>query len=263
VVSVEELVGGDGCVRTCLHENQMAAVGIEVLLAGCRESCRVTRALELVRSSGPESRREAVEILCNTTDPRAVGPLMEALRRDLRERTGLWASIIPALGALRASEAVPLLIGTLNDMDEDWPGREASARALGEIGDPGAIPALTAAVFRADTRAEAIRALAGFHDERVAEPLLEALQEGEEPEVREAAVEGLRRLGTLAVPALVEALGGFNPEYPETARRVTICTLLGESGDPRALDQLRAACSDPDPEVARCAAGFTCGVVQK
>ncbi len=259
VVGIDELVAGDACVQACLHENQMAAVGVEVLLAQCHESCRVDRALELVKSTDPERYREGVLILCDTTDPRAAAPLVEALRRDLRERTGLWASIIPALGALRVDGAVPLLIGTLNDLDEDWLGREASARALGEIGNPAAIPALTAAVYRADTRADAIRALAGFHDARVVEPLLEALQEGEEREVREAALAGLRDLGTLAVPALLEAFGEYNPEYPETARRVEICTLLGESGDPGALDRLRAARSDPDPAVARCALKFTGG----
>jgi len=242
------------CIQECLQENQQVSVGYEELERMCREECMVTRALHLVRSDDREEYAEGVEILCNSNDQRAVEPLISALRRDLDERTGRWALIIPALGIQRDEAAVPVLIETLTIPDDDWLGREMSARALGDIGSPSAIPALEAAAWRGDTRDEAIKALAGILDSRVVPTLISALDPGEDPETREAATEGLRRLGSEAVPGLVEALGEYAPEHPETERRVWICRLLGESGNPQALEALEAHRSDPDPAVAGCAA---------
>ena len=51
-------------------------------------------------------------------------------------------AIIPALGHLKDERAVPLLIKALNNLDEDWLGREAAARALGDIGATKAMPGL-------------------------------------------------------------------------------------------------------------------------
>ena len=245
------------CLQECLRENQRVAVGYEELERRCREECMVTRALQLVESDDPEEYAEGVRILCDFDDRRAVAPLIAALRRDVADRTGLWARIIPALGALRDPAAVLVLTETLEIPDEDWLGREMSARALGDIGDPSAIPALTAAAWRGDTRDDAIRALAGIPDSHVVPVLVSALDPGEDPETREAATEGLRWLGSMAVPELVEALGEYSPEHPETERREWICRLLGESGDPRALEALQAHRSDPDPAVTRCVAHFT------
>lgn len=244
------------CVRECLRENQHASVGYEELDRRCREACEVTRALRLLRSDDTEEYFEGVRILCGSDDRRAVEPLIIALRRDLGERTGLWAEIIPALGALRDSEAVPVLIETLKIPDDDWLGREMSARALGDIGDPSAIPALSAAAWRGDTRDDAVMALAEIYDIRVVPVLVSALDPGEDPETREAAISGLSRLGSMAVPQLVEVFGEHSSEHPETERRVWICRLLGDSGDPVAMEELAAHRSDPDPAVARCAAGF-------
>jgi len=245
------------CIQDCLRENQQAAVGYEELDRRCAQECEVTRALRLVRSEDSEGHAEGIQILCDSDDRRAVEPLIAALRKDVEERTGLWARIIPALGALRDSAAVPVLIETLENPDEDWLGREMSARALGDIGDPSAIPALTAAAWRGDTRNDAVMALAEIPDSRVIPVLISALDPGEDTETREAAMEGLRWLGSMAVPELVEALGEYEPEHPETERRVWICQLLGESGDPGAMEAFAAHRSDPDPAVARCAARFT------
>jgi HEAT repeat protein len=241
------------CIQECLRENQHAAIGYEELDRMCRDECAVTRALRLVRSDDPEEYAEGLEILCESGDPRAVDPLIAALRRDLEERTGRWAWIIPALGAQRDEAAVPVLVETLTIPDDDWLGREMSADALGTIGSPSAIPALTSAAWRGDTRDEAIRALALILDSRVVPTLISALDPGEEPETREAAAQGLRRLGSEAVPSLVEALGEFAPEHPETERRIWICSLLGEIGNSQAMAALETLQSDPDPAVARCA----------
>jgi HEAT repeat protein len=244
------------CIEECLRENQRVSVGFEELQRRCRDDCEVIRALRLVQSRDAEEYAEGISILCDSDDRRAVGPLIAALRWDLEVRTGQWARIIPALGALRDSSAVPILIETLKIPDDDWLGREMSARALGEIGDASAIPALSAAAWRGDTRDDAVVALAEIYDIRVVPVLVSALDSGEEPETREAAISGLSRLGSMAVPELVEALGEHSSEHPETQRRVWICRLLGESGDLVAMEELTAHRSDPDTAVARCAAGF-------
>ncbi len=100
-------------------------------------------------------------------------------------------------------------------------------------------------------------ALAEIPNADVVPVLISALDPGEDPETREAAMKGLEWLGSMAVPALAEALGDHSSEHPETDRRGWICRLLGDSGDPDALEVLRAHRNDPDPAVARCVAGFT------
>lgn len=245
------------CIQECLRENQQASVGYEELERRCREACELSRALRiLAESEDSEEYAEAVRSLCSSDDDRAVEPLITALKRDLGERTGLWAEIIPALGALKNSKAVPILIETLEILDDDWLGRGMSARALGEIGDPSAIPALTAAAWRGDTRDEAVAALAGIRDPRVVPVLVSAIDPGEDPETRSTAMTGLERLGSMAVPALVDALKEHSSEHPETDRRVWICRLLGDGGDPDALEVLESYRNDPDPAVSRCVARF-------
>ena len=242
------------CLQDCQRENQMAAVGFEVIRAQCQKECRFKKALSRAGSDIREERTEGIKTLCELADPRGVPLLIEALRRDMKERTGLWAWIIPGLGASRDTRAVPVLLETLNKLDDDWLGREMSAQALGDIGDQSATPALLRAVWRADTRDAAIIALAGMNDPRAIEALLSALQPEESPEAREAAMAGLQRLGTAAVPAMVEAFAEYFRESPQTQRRLWLCQLLGTSSDELAVQALGQSLNDPDPAVRQCAA---------
>jgi len=208
------------CIKACIRRNQMAAVGIEVIEKQCKKECKLEKALLLVRSNNSKERRTGVKILCTIRDKRTVAPLIDALKKDLKVRTGLWAWIIPALGESGDHAAVPILMGTLKMPDEDWLGREMSARALGNIGDKSAVPALVDAAGRADTR--------------------------------KAAIKGLLHLGKMAVPALITTFNAFGPEHPETQKRLWLCRLLGESGDKRALERLRKSMKDPDKAVKKC-----------
>lgn len=241
------------CIKNCLYNNQMVAMAIELIEQQCRQDCQYKQALQLSRSSNKEQRIAGVKALCASNDVRAVQPLIKALKRDLQERTGVWAWIIPALGSLRDTSAVPILIDTLTIMDDDWLGREMSAQALGSIGDPAAVKPLLAAAWRADTRDHAIEALAKFHDARVIPVLLSALDPGEEQQTREAAISGLSKLGTLAVPAMIEAFSNVSPEYPDTEKRLLLCQLLAASGDPHALKALHKSITDTDKAIRNCA----------
>ncbi|GEM_PF-2131329 len=245
------------CIRKCLQKNQMVSMGIEVIEKQCRQECEFEKALSLSRSSKDQERADGIKKLCASGDKRSVKPLIEALRRDFKERTGLWAWIIPALGKSGDSASVPVLIEGLEIQDEYWLGREACARALGRIGDPSAVPALIDAAWRGDTRTAAIKALAAIRDERIAPVLISALDPGESREAREAAIKGLHRLGNLAVPALIEAFSDFGPEHPETQKRLWLCRLLGESGDERAIRKLKETRHDPDTAVGECAAEYS------
>lgn len=240
------------CVQRCIRDNQMAAVGMEVIRANCRQQCGLEQALAMARSRDRKTRMEGVKRLCAIDDRRVVPVLCEALERELRERTGLFAWIIPALARQRDPSAVPVLVKSLQTLDETWLGREMSAAALGEIGDLSAIPALNAAAQRGDTRDAAIVALAKFNDKRVVPALLSALQPEEYPETRAAAMAGLHRLGRQAVPAMISAFARYSAEHPETQRRVWLCRLLAESGDERAAAVLRKSENDPDKAVRTC-----------
>ncbi|MCR4439679.1 MAG: HEAT repeat domain-containing protein [bacterium] len=95
---------------------------------------------------------QAARLLGNIREERAIQPLLAALRHQN------WTVRQSAEDALRnfGTKAVPALIEALDS--DDWVVRLRAARALGEIGDPQAIPALQHAVARQDEhpRAKAI-----------------------------------------------------------------------------------------------------------
>lgn len=246
------------CVDQCLRQNQQAAMGYEAIVESCRQECAFEEALVLARSGREEDHLAGSKSLCDSQDMRAVQPLITALQRDVTERTGVWAWIIPALGSSQDSTAVPALIATLTLMDEDWLGREMSARALGDIGDPSALPALLAAAWRADTRDAAIEALATFQDRRVVPVMISALDPDEEQQTRETAAVALHNLGSLAVPEIIQAFSDYSPEYPQTGKRLVLCRLLGTSKDQHALDiLLRDTLTDPDATIRSCAEQYS------
>jgi HEAT repeat protein len=265
--SVEQMGGSDfpgfevdlqkrKCMEECLFRNQRISMGFAAIEEICRKDCEFEEALRLVESDNKKEYTAGIETLCESSDRRAVEPLVKALQRDLRKRTGIWAMIIPALGNLQDKRAVPVLITTLTNMDEYWLGRAMSAESLGLIGDPVAIPSLLAAAWRADTRDAAIIALAKFQDKRVISVLISALNMEEEPETREAAMAGLRRMGSMAVPEMMQSFSDVSPEYPETYKRRCLCHLLGDSGDQRAMTLLSRSRNDPDDSIRKCAAGY-------
>ena len=244
------------CVDRCIQDNQERTAGVPGVRANCLHRCRIERAERLLYSDNSADRIEGIGILNGCGGKQAVELLIQALTREFRERRGLFAWIIPALGAQGDPDAVPVLVEALEITDDDWLGREKAAAALGRIGDPSAIDPLVAASWRPDTRYVVLEALAGFRDPRAIPVFLSALTPEEDEEVRSVALAGLRRLGPVAVPQLIEAFNDVHAEYPETEKRVSICRLLGESGDSRALSALRAGLDDPDRRVRECAASF-------
>ena len=180
--------------------------------------------MEVIRSpsSDGQSRMEAVYELGELKDPAACRLLIDILRKDMKDRTGIWSAAIPALGNLGDSEGVPVLLDALNDRNDDWLGREMAAHALGQIGNTEAVEALIHSVYFVDTRDVSIRALAKIGNIRATGVLIEALDETENPETVESAEKGLIKIGKAALPELRRELQNHSKEFPNKFRRRAI-----------------------------------------
>lgn len=123
----------------------------------------------------------------------------------------------------------------------DWPVRRAVVWALGQIGDPAAIPVLVMnGLLDTDwpVRCAAAIALGKIGVVDVVSGLIEALQD-QNHNVREAAADALAQVGSLAVPALIEKL--TDTHYPSRSEQ-RICdyaaAALKQIATPEALDAL-------------------------
>ena len=128
--------------------------------------------------------------------------------------------------------------------------RRNAVRALGQIGDAGALEALITALHDDDVliRAEAAEALGRLGDGRAVEPLIKALDDGYA--VGSAAARALGRLGDgRAVEPLIDLLHGCYECGREAAAEA-----LGQLGDARAVQPLASLLQDEDAEMRKIAA---------
>jgi HEAT repeat protein len=154
-----------------------------------------------------------------------------------------------AVGELGDPQAVPALIQTLGDSDGEV--RRAAAEALGELSDPRAIPALSRALGDSDesVRRDAVRAIGKLGDPQAVPGLIQTLSDRDR-EARQAAAEALGKLhDPQAVPALIQALSDRNREVRQAAAEA-----LGGHGDLQAIPRLIQALGDVDRGVRRAAA---------
>jgi HEAT repeat protein len=84
-------------------------------------------------------RTYAIQSLRDRREPRAVKRLCELLTEQARDPQ-IVSNVMRALGSIKSSEAVPALVAALDSKEAFT--RYDAAFALGEIGDPAAIPAL-------------------------------------------------------------------------------------------------------------------------
>lgn len=210
-------------------------------------------------------REAAAEALEKIGDPRAVEPLIAALRDNVWVRRAAAEALVkigaPAvepliaalgdkdsdireaaaevLGAIGDTRAVEPLIAALRDWDKDV--REAAAVALGKIGDPRAVEPLIAALRDeqlGNVRRAAVEALGRIGDPCAVEPLITAIRD-ENSIVREAAAEALVKIGAPAVEPLIAALRGEDPLV-----RLVAFEALGKMKDPRAAEALAVISSE-------------------
>jgi HEAT repeat protein len=134
--------------------------------------------LEVLKQA-PRARGEAALILGEIGDASAVKPLIEAVELGGADRDTFEANrrIADALGALRAREAVPVLVKLTGSRDAFT--QVAAVDALGAIGDPGASDTLMAIAVeeRAEPflRKKALLALGRIGDARAATAVMRML----------------------------------------------------------------------------------------
>ncbi len=175
-------------------------------------------------------RKWAARGLGKTGSAKAVAPLLVAAQGD--EVQWIRVLAIRALGKLKASEAVPVLIGFLEKQPETI--RIASIGSLGEIGDFRATdPLMTIAASDSDPhRMYAMGALGKLGAPRGAPLLVKALGH-DKYKVRKGAEQALRIMGTPATDAL---MAGLNSPKPDVIRKSSL--LLGELKERRAVPKL-------------------------
>lgn len=205
---------------------------------------------DLIRLTGDRSvrvRSAAVAALGSARSPDALAALLTCLdgigssadRRGLpsdivtRAFVGQGADVVQSLiprmhsrsGAVRrivvdvlacAPESDPrvrrVLFAALQDRDAEV--RAAAAKAIGHVGDAGAVALLAKTVSDPVwfVRLQSARALGGLAHHRAVRPLVSALTD-ESWQVRAVAADALRRLGEPAVPALTECLFASRDRY--------------------------------------------------
>ncbi len=132
---------------------------------------------------------------------------------------------VEKLGARGKASSIPDIEPLLND--PDWSVREGAARALGGIAEPAVVAPLLAALRAADELRDVEGAAA----------------------VRRAVVEALTRVGTGAVPTLLEAMHDRQPRLREAAIEA-----LGGIGGAESMSALSGALSDDRSNVRQAAA---------
>jgi len=186
-----------------------------------------------LRHRDPGVAYEAVEALGEIGDPAAAGPLIEALTGD--KYSGIRWKAAEALTQI-GSEAVPYLINTLENPDEDV--RWKAAIALGEIGDERAIDPLIRLLEDEDrfVRSRAAYSL-GIIGEPVIQPLADVLSE-KNPDLRQGAVMALGRIQTdSATRILIKATTDSNEEVRQEAMNALAAT--GKDGVSTLLEALK------------------------
>jgi HEAT repeat protein len=164
--------------------------------------------------------------------PAAHQPLIAALSSG---NPTVAESAAGALGGQAVRSAVEPLIASL----KSWPTRRyVAAWALGEIGDPGAIPALIGALGDRDVevRKYAARSLVKF-GKKATPALLKALADPSDLTRRYA----VRALGEIRDPESVPALLAMSGKVD----REVYLWALGRLGDRRGFETVAAAVTDP------------------
>lgn len=175
-----------------------------------------------------------------TVHARPALPRIQQILRDHRAEPELVKAAIEALGDIGDPEAVPIVVGFLagSQPEKDQKARWAAANSLGKLRSPAAVDALIALLddpFN-DLRQAAVEALGRIGDPRATESLAKTVGNDKDPVVRELAAQSLGALkNPAAIEVLVQALS--DPE-PKVARFAWSSILAVADKDPLALESL-------------------------
>ena len=235
---------GEEAVPSLLHaltdQHVESRCGAAAALGEVKSQAAVGRLVTALLDDVPRVRRQSAVALGKIGDRRAVRPLIFTLGNDGSHLVRDAAA--RALWDIRDPTAVPALIAALEDphLYVRW----AAAGALGAIGDRRAVGPLCLLLSRsAESRSGwegsggPANALARLKDRRAVGPLIDALQHPH-AETRWGAAHALGQLGDAhAVRPLIDVIKSRSPDAPKGAAIFA----LGNIGDRRALPILRTA----------------------
>lgn len=232
--------------------------------------------LPFLKDRDLDVRTQAMRRLVEIGEP-AVDPLLAALG----DESTRW----PASGALLNIGAPAVRKTVLAVKHRDPAVRRGALFILQQMEVTSAAPSIQAALADPDVsvQVQAIRAVAHFRGDGALRLLLEKVDTGYPPPVRDAAIEALAGLGAEALPSLrslyvqsggemrvaaVRALGGTGTREgmeivrsalsdPSALVRYYACRSLADAGDTDSAGAVAALLGDPDPAV-REAAGEAC-----
>ncbi len=225
--------------------------------------------LGLLQDHSDPIRRETIRALGEIGDARAIQPLVNVLNASnvdsplaaaALERLG-WSPmdgderVLYAFARGRSDDVVgdglrsvgPLITQLKNIKNTV---RRAAAHALGEIGDPAAVPSLIVALKdeAADVREEAARALGTLKDGRAVDALVPLFTD-DNAEAREAAVHAMGVIADIrGMDALIKAT-----RSPEHHLRAAAAAALGQMDDPRTVEPLMMLLTDKRHNVRKAA----------
>jgi len=201
----------------------------------------------------------------------AVEPLKYALFDDRREAARMAALTLKKIGG---KEAVEALSTVLKDIQQDVAVREIAANLLGDLNEAEALPALVGALNDESwtVREEAAHALRRLHwtpEDDTQQilcaialqewPMIQSKGEGAIPALLDAlryqsvgslVAKALLQIGDVGINALLSALK--SAAQPMSVREV-IAQTLAEAGDARAIEPVQTMLNDPDMVVRQMA----------
>ena len=202
--------------------------------------------VQATQTEDADVREIALRALARIADPQAIGPLVTALAS-----ADPWlAPRIADILARHGNAVVDPLLALLNDSDRQ-PARAWAANVLGEVGAHRALPALIRSLDDPDdeVRAKSATALGRLGDRRALGPLLEHLLTDPIPFVRARIASTLSQFGgPEVVDRLVRSLG--DPAWWVRMRGVEALEQIG----PLAEGPLLMALGDADSEIRQRAA---------
>lgn len=203
--------------------------------------------LRQLKARRPETRRDAAVALGQSTDPRALPALADALLDPADLVFSAAAEALLGMG----SEGQGALLSTLRGASQR-DGGQAWRRMVGLMAtaDDSLVEDLTRGLDRqpAALRREVVRVLAALGNPQAMPAVVRAMGDADEAVVAEA-VEALARSGPSGVPSLIAAVQGGG-----TAARRCAARALGQRPGAAVVEALVQALGDADAEVRRAAA---------
>ena len=204
--------------------------------------------LRRLRARNVDTRRAAARELGQSTDPRAIVALAEALADPADVVAAAAAEALLAAG----SDGLAALLSELRSLGQGnvGPSWQRIVRLLADARETPVVDRLSRALDGQPPalRREAVKVLASFADPRAVPALVQAMADPDDTVVTEA-VDALAHSGPAALPAILSAL-----ESGRTATRRCVAKALGQRPGSAVVQALVRALGDPDADVRRSAA---------